>query len=385
MSRNNEDNIFNRYTEACIQCGACLEACDLLSDLGMSLGDIANAMLGDQINPEIQNAIVRCSLCGLCCMGCPVNLQPVDLMVAAREALIKNGQISVDDYQAMLVDQDWNFFTIYRDTYGITYKDLERSKYDTLFFPGCTLASYSPELTSATYDWLNNQGIKLGFTDLCCGKPLSSIGLVDRTKHLHNYIARQMKAAGASRLITACPNCMYQLKGFLPGIEVISLYDLLISNGLILKGNERLSVHDSCPDRYDMNIGENVRQLLSGYSLTEMEHHGQNTICCGSGGIVSMIDPELCEERANIRMKEWEDTHTEKCVTSCMACAHRLARASLPGNVIHVLEMIFNIKVDYTQIDHNARMMWEGEQGQKNLDRLSNSRLIAGIMEASRS
>jgi len=185
--------------------------------------------------------------------------------------------------------------------------------------------------------------------------------------------------------VTACPNCYYHLSGFLPGIEVLSLYDLMVKNGLELKGEQPLSIHDSCPDRYDLGVGEDIRKLLVGYTQIEMEHTGKNTICCGSGGIVSMIDPELCQERAILRMKEWDNTKTEHCVTACMACAHRLARASNPGNVIHILELVFNIPVDYAQIDHNAQAMWEGKQGKNNLARLSQSRLMSGILETSQS
>ncbi|MBN1538341.1 MAG: (Fe-S)-binding protein [Anaerolineales bacterium] len=382
MNRKHTDKIIKKYAEECIQCGVCLDSCSLLNNLGMTPGEIANALLENRINPEIHNAILRCSLCGLCGMDCLENLRPTELMTAAREILIDREIISVEDYQAMLMDQDWNFFTLYRDTYGISYEDLKRSQYDTLFFPGCALSSYSPELTRAAYGWLSNyQGLEPGFSDLCCGNPLSSIGMAERAKNLNRYLWQQMQSAGATRLITACPNCLYQLKSSLPGIEVLSLYELMNKSDLRLHGDEKLSVHDSCPDRYDVNIGKDVRNILSGYSLTEMEHFGQNTICCGSGGIVSIIDPDLCEERARIRMKEWEDTNTEKCVTSCMACAHRLGRASQPGNVIHVLEIIFNIKVNYAQIDRNAQAIWEGEQGEINIARLNQARIRQGLEE----
>jgi len=383
MVENNLTKIINQYSDDCIQCGVCLNSCDLINELGITPGEIARAFLENQVSDDIRNAVLRCDLCGLCGVGCLVNLLPPDFIVAARESLINSGRMSLEDYQSMLVDQDWNFFTLYRDTYGVSYQDLESPNYDTLFFPGCTLASYSPELTRAVYGWLSEQGMNLGFSDLCCGKPLSSIGLTNRTHRLHHYISQQMQNAGAKSLVTACPNCLYHLKGFLPGIEVISLYDLMIEKGLNLKGEKRLSIHDSCPDRFDLGVGDDIRRLLAGYDHVEMEHSGSNTICCGSGGIVSMIDPELCEERARRRMEEWEVTQTDHCVTACMACAHRLARASQPGNVIHVLELMFNIQVGYGQIDQNAQAMWEGEKGKINLDRLSQARLITNLSEAS--
>jgi fumarate reductase (CoM/CoB) subunit B len=373
-----------KVADACIECGICEGSCSLLNSLGITPGEIARQVLAGTASQQIIDLVQRCDLCGLCGQDCLVNLQPVEVIAAAREMLILSGQISLDDYQAMLTDQDWNFFSLYRDTYGVSYNDLAREHYDTLFFPGCTLASYSPELTRATYQWLESQGMLLGFSDLCCGKPLASIGLSERTAQLHHYLGEQMRRAGATKLVTACPNCYHHLKDYLPGVQVCSLYDLMRQAGIRLVGLERLSVHDSCPDRYGVSVGKDIRDLLAGFELIEMEHYGQNTLCCGSGGIVSMIDPDLCQARAERRMREWTATNAQRCVTACMACAHRLGRAAQPGQVVHCLELIFGISVDYEQIEINSKGIWECKWGEYNLYRLSQARLITETLESKR-
>ena len=91
-----------------------------------------------------------------------------------------------------------------------------------------------------------------------------------------------------------------------------------------------------------------------------------------------MIDPELSEERARERMAEFEATGADRCVTACMACAHRLARGSSEGHVVHCLELVFGIPVDYAQLAANTQAMWEGEWGEYNLYRLSQAQLITG-------
>ena len=363
--------VLEEFSDGCIDCGICQDACPTLAGLDWTAEEIARQVLNGSVESKVLEVIQRCDLCGLCGQGCLVNLKPSDMMAAAREILVADGQIALDDYQVMLVDLDWNYFTVYRNTFGIQYDDLKRDSYDTLFFPGCTLSSYSPELTRATYNWLAEQGMQLGFSELCCGKPLASIGLRERKDRLLALIREQMQAAGAHRLVTACPNCYHQMAGQLGSTEVISLYDVLKQSGLHLAGNQRLVVHNSCPDRYGLAVGEDVRSLLSGYALLEMEHFGKNTICCGSGGIVSMIDPELCALRAQERMKEFADTGADICITACMACAHRLSRAADTGNVMHLLELVFEIPVDYSQVQANIKAMWEGEWGAFNQYRLS--------------
>jgi fumarate reductase (CoM/CoB) subunit B len=368
------------YSEDCIDCGICEDACPLLSDLGLGAGEIARQVLDGSASKEVVEAIKRCDLCGLCSRGCLVNLDPSEMVAAAREILVAEGKIDLDDYQVMLVDRDWNFFTIYRNTFGIKYDDLQRDAFDTLFFPGCTLSSYSPELNRAAFQWLAGQGYKTGFSELCCGKPLSSIGLKERKDGLLAIIAQKMTAAGASRLVTACPNCYYQMRGQMGEIEVISIYHLFRQAGVQLKGDERLTIHDSCPDRKDLSTARDMRGLLAQYPITEMEHNQADTLCCGSGGIVSMIDPDLCSRRAQDWLKEFAETGADTCVTACMSCAHRLSRAVKPGSddpvVTHLLELVFGIRVDYSQVHANTEAMWQGRQGEINLERLSQARAL---------
>jgi Fe-S oxidoreductase len=346
-----------------------------LGDLGLSPAEIAELLLKGEVDERLQAAIQRCDLCGSCAQDCPAGILPGELFLAARQMLVENGRIMRADYDVMLVDRDWNFFTIYRDTYGIHYDDLRAEGCETLFFPGCTLASYAPELTRAAYAWLQDQGRPLGFTDLCCGKPLSSIGLRAEEEWLLARLRAEIAAAGAREIVTACPNCEAHLRAAqIPGVEVKSLYALLAENGVRLQGSQKLTFHDSCPDRCDGRNPRDVRGLLAGFPQVEMPSRGKDTICCGSGGIVSAVDPDLCAGRAARRLAEFSASGADVCVTSCMACAHRLSRASsasTAGQVRHCLEYVFDVNVDYDQVERNAEQMWEGAQGEINRARLA--------------
>lgn len=363
--------LFEKFSDECIRCGACQNTCALLNDLGLMPGELAQVIFQDQISDECLAAIQRCDLCGQCSQGCLADLNPSDLIKAAREVLIQKGRIHPEDYDVMLVDRDWNFFSIYRDTYGIRFDDLATERYEALFFPGCTLAAYAPELTRAAFNWLQEQGLQVGFTDLCCAKPLDSIGLAGQADQYLDRLRAQLSTAGAHKLITACPNCEAHLRVVkLLEIEVCSIYSMMVEAGVGLEGSETLTFHDSCPDRYSKQNPNDVRGLLAGFPQVEMASRAENTICCGSGGIVSMIDPDLCSARARRRMAEFSESGADTCVTSCMACSQRLARVSQPSQVRHCLEYVFNIQVDYAQIERNTQAMWEGSQGEINTQRL---------------
>jgi Fe-S oxidoreductase len=302
-------------------------------------------------------------------------------MMAARALLLDAGRVSLEDYRTFLVDQDWHFFTLYRDTYDIHYNDLDRDSYETLFFPGCSLASYAPELTRAAHAWLEDQGELMGLSDQCCGLLLSSIGLKDRATQHVARLRQQISAAGASKLVTACSGCHSYLKTRLQGVEVVSLYEMMAQAGMRLSGNLLLTVHDSCPDRSEGIIGRQVRHLLAGYSLVEMRHHGAHTICCGSGGLVSVVEPKLCTERSRARMVEFTASGADRCVTACMACANRLSRAAREGSVVHCLELVFNQRVDHAHVQAKAQAMWEGEWGEYNLYRLAHARPVTAVVK----
>lgn len=381
MSLDTAAKTLKEFRAECIECDCCLKACSMLAELGLTPAEIFRQALDGRVDEDVLKTIQRCALCGLCSQSCPVNLEPAQAMAAARELLLQTGQMSLEDYQAMLVDQDWHFFTIFRQMWGISYDDLRVDRYDTLFFPGCTLASYAPELTRAAHAWLQGQGFTVGFSDQCCGLPLSSIGLAERDNGLLADLSQRLRAAGARQLVTTCPNCYYHLQNRLGEVKVVSIYDLMVKAGIQAGGGLSLTIHDACADRFSQAIGREVRHLLAGYPLVEMEHHGATALCCGSGGIVSMVDPELCQTRAQTRLAEFDETGAARCVTACMGCAKRLVAALPAGSgassrVIHLLELIFDLPVDHNQVQQQVTAMWQGEWGDYNLQLLAQARPV---------
>lgn len=339
--------------------------------------DVAKQVLSGQTDEKVRNHILKCDLCGLCVQSCPEQLDIPKLVIAARQVLIEKGITDVELYRPMWVDHDWNAFTIYRDTYQIDYSNLIEMRCDTLFFPGCVLSSYAPELTRAAVRWLADQGGQVGLSLQCCGQPLAQIGLTKRAEYHLKLIWQMAHETGTHRLVTACPGCDYQLHcGSVPGgIEVVSLFQLMADAGVRASGlsDGKITIHDSCPDREQQRIGPRVREMLSDYEIGEMAHHGRETHCCGSGGIVSIIDPELCICRAERRLKEFREVGAHLCVTYCIACASGLSSVFEPGKVRYLLELIFNQSVDYARNRARMEAMWQGEQGEYNYHRLESS------------
>lgn len=357
--------IIQDFQQDCIRCGFCTRQCDLLNKPALNLGQIAEALQNGQPTVPMIDYAQLCSLCRYCTRECPAELNAADLARAARAHLIELGYLSLEGFEPMFVDGNGDAFAYYRQTYGIDYRDLKREHYDVLFFPGCSLGTYGEPLTRAAYQWLQGevekQGQTLGFLECCCGEPLGSLGLLKRKADWQSQLLEQVRAAGAKRVVTVCGNCHNNMLRIMDGLEVVSLYQLLAQAGRHFPENQLFTIHDSCPDR-DLNvIGTALRQMAPAGQLVEMEHHGRDTICCGSGGVMPAVAPAVGLERAQQRVDEFKQSGADCVVTSCMACSRRFSRVAQPGQVRHCLELIFGIQIDYEKIAHNLATMWSDE------------------------
>ncbi len=375
----NAREALEKALKSCTECQACLSECRLLEGLGgLTPHDVVEQILNGQLEKRVHDYILRCDLCGLCAQSCPEQFDIPTILIAARQVLLENGATDAELYRAMWVDHDWNAFTLYRDTYRIDYSDLIKTKCDTLFFPGCALSSEAPGLTRAAFGWLEERGGEVGLLLMCCGEPLTQIGLAERSERHIKLVQQMVRDVGAHRVVTACPWCDYRLfhSGMSGGVEMVSLFQLMADAGVRVSGlgsGTKITVHDSCPDRKQQRIGPHVRKILSDYEIVEMAHHGKEAICCGSGGIASIVDPELSTRRAERRMKEFYNVGADICVTYCMSCASRLSRAAEPGKVRYILELVFNQPLDHAQNTARAEAIWHGKQGKYNINRLKNS------------
>ena len=78
-----------------------------------------------------------------------------------------------------------------------------------------------------------------------------------------------------------------------------------------------------------------MRRLVAdlGYRAEEMAHNRERSICCGSGGMVPAVAPELARRMTDFRLSE----ATCDLVTYCASCRSRLAKTGHP--TLHVLDL----------------------------------------------
>jgi len=358
--------------EECINCGNCVAACQLLQRIGEDPGAIALR------EPSAAEAYA-CSLCRLCRAVCPVSLCMGDMFAETRENAVKNGSVPIDDYRYMFPDRKNNMMSYYRKLNGVDYSELNPdSEAAAAFFPGCTLMTYSPELTGAAFRHLSAEYPKITLITDCCGLPLFQMGLRDRGLAYVRYVIEKLHDLKVKKLITACPNCYYHLKKFLEdsGLELLTVYEALEKDTLFSRPltkpaadqkHPAVTIHDSCPDRFSGIFGRQVRTALArkGYTLAEMDHHGYKTLCCGSGGQVSHFQPDLSESLTAARLREAEKTGAEILAAYCLSCTLNFTKKRSKFKVRHALDLLLEMNLDYDGIKEKAKKMFSGPEGEK--------------------
>jgi hypothetical protein len=72
---------------------------------------------------------------------------------------------------------------------------------------------------------------------------------------------------------------------------------------------------------------------MTGLTIMEMPHRGMNTVCCGEGGSVGLLSPDLAGRWRALRASEAGD---RRIITYCAGCINMLG----PG-AGHVLDLVF--------------------------------------------
>lgn len=322
----------------CIQCHCdeCIKACEFLQKFGkppvLLAREIYNntqVIMGDHPLNKIMNA---CALCGQCKVLCPNGFDMTMVCKNSRENMVATDKMSLAVHEFALLDM---YFSNEDAFLARPQPGFDKCKY--VFFPGCQAGAVAPETVKAAYSDLcarldGGVALMLG----CCGAICDWAGRYEMYEEVEKFIDSELEKLGNPVIIAGCPSCKKQLKRH----NVVGIWDILNEIG-VPEGAERLqrpmAMHDSCGARGDSETQNAIRKLARsvGCQLVETEYSGDESPCCGYGGLTAYTDRDLAG-----RM-------TEKClsrselpyVSYCMACRDRFAREGRESR--HVLELVY--------------------------------------------
>lgn len=276
----------------------------------------------------------ECSLCGLCGAVCPVHLEPRDLFLEMRREAVANGIAPFPEHK-MLLDYEKRGISRRYSYYALP------EGCTAVFFPGCGLPGTRPEHTLQVYNHLASSIPALGIVLDCCTKPSHDLGRQDFFLSVFGEIKDYLLKNGVSTVLTACPNCYRVFKEYGDGLEVKTVYEVLAEkspNKAAALDRKPMVIHDPCAIRGEISIHESVRNLIQeqGLPVEEMPHHGLKTLCCGEGGAVGLLAPELAGQWGQKRKTEVDNRGM---ITYCVGCSGLLGKLT-PTH--HLLDLVFD-------------------------------------------
>jgi Fe-S oxidoreductase len=188
---------------------------------------------------------------------------------------------------------------------------------------------------------LRNFGLQFGYLaddEPCCGAALYNAGLHKEFAQNARQAYQKLKSFGVRRIIGIVPYCTHALLKLFPhyvdgfDLEVKHFLEVVAENvssrELRFPRKVRVTYHDPCQLVRYLSLVEEPRQILKsikGIELVETDWTKREwATCCGGGGGVETIFPELSQLLAVNRTRELLETGAEIIVTHCPGCVMQL-------------------------------------------------------------
>jgi heterodisulfide reductase subunit D len=340
----------------CNRCGFCLPNCPIYKVQGLESASprgrnaITRAVIEGRLgwSPEIEKSIFSCLGCGACTVACFPSLKTSEVVMQDRECLVNEGFYpKIADRLAKYIEQNYNISDEDNEERG-EWRELlkevpehlfEKERAAVLYFVGC-VASFFPMVQKIPVNMtrIMEKGAVdfaiLGGEEWCCGYPLLGAGMEEKMKALVEHNLEKVREMGAKKIVFTCPSCYHTWKTFYQAdIEILSsselLEQLLIDGKIPLREiNATVTYHDPCDLGRISGIFDAPRAVLKsipGIRLVELPNNRELSVCCGGGGNLEMVDPDLSGKVAQMKIEEILNTGADMVVTSCQQCVRTIA------------------------------------------------------------
>ena len=278
--------------------------------------------------------VYSCNICSLCAQVCPVGLDTGAMLLEARREAVDHGIGPLPQHKPIVSYYKAGVsptFTMAMPEPGTT-----RSK--RLFFTGCALPAVSSRNTLRVYDELRRGYPGMGALMYCCGAPAELIGMEGEFEKTCGEIRRIADSLGAEELVAACPDCAHTLRTGLKDMRISTVWELLGDRWVPpnRRDGATVAIHDSCKAQHMPETHAGVRALVTaaGGVVDDIEYRGEKARCCGAGGMIYPIDPELSRKVTDRRAAE----SPHPMITYCAGC--RMALRSRGKESIHILDFL---------------------------------------------
>jgi heterodisulfide reductase subunit D len=348
---------------SCIQCGTCTASCpasELMDYAPRQLWELVRLGLCDPVMNS--RTFWLCTQCYACQVRCPRGIQIGQTMRNLREWAVAHG---FEVPEALLrmrdaVDATYNILNEDNESRLIWSQNLEplpgqlqdarKGQAEVLLYTGCVSSFYpmAYSIPQSLVQTLEQAGVTyttMGGEEWCCGYPLYGAGMKERVADLARHNIEHAQAWAPQSLVATCSSCYHTWRHLYPeynngsddfGFEVLHASEFLaniIEEGRITMGELPwvVTYHDPCDLGRKNGVYEAPRAIInsiSGIELREMPNNRENTMCCGGGGDVAMMEADVTEHIAERRLAQAVDTGAQAIISSCQQCKRTLLQAA---------------------------------------------------------
>jgi len=328
-----------------------------------------------ELSKDAEDAIFTCLGCGACNAACLSGVTAKDVVMQNREHLVEQGlypkvanklaamlkearNISDDDQ-----DERAEWLSLIKE---FPAENFEKEKADVVFFVGC-VASFFPMVQKVPANLakiMKKAGIDftiLGGDEWCCGFPLVGAGMPGELEELKKHNVEKVLATGAKQVVFSCPSCYHTWKHLynIEGVQLMhasQLIDKFIKDGKIKLKKPVAGVftyHDPCDLGRNSGVymePRNIIKAIPGINFKELGMNQKFSECCGGGGNVEMVDPELSAAVAQRKLDSIKKVGADTVVTCCQQCVRtittRIKRSGSDLKVKELTELVFESMED---------------------------------------
>lgn len=292
--------------------------------------------------------IWACTGCRHCTVYCEHDSEPGLVLLSGRaEATARGaGHPALAGYPERFRNRDQRLVADLRERVSP-----ERRADDALigYWPGCDAIANVPADLDATLAVLERAaGSTVRVVDTgqaCAGVPLLDAGYPAEFRWHAGKVATGLK--GFRTVVVGCGACVhamraaYPAEGVLLATEILSVPELLARSTMHVPDVPEKPVvyyHDPCSLARHLGIIEEPREVLSRIAeVRELGWSGQDTECCGGGGLLPETMPDVADAMARNRLREVSRGGGGTVVTACPTCAFMLARNAPDGVEVRTL------------------------------------------------
>lgn len=334
----------NADLDAVIKCALCPNMCkfdcpvlaaaqnDATSPSGKAR--IAYFIETDRIDTDDAiDLMYACCSCNACQEWCPFDFSAADILRGVRADLIEQERAPPE--AAELHHHLQEHHVLHERQVQLDAS----SQADVLYFLGCEVAAHRPEIADATVTLLDDDVYMALPEEWCCGAPLYNLGFFDTFTEFARHNADVIRESGCSELVCSCPTCTHMFREVYSSVGIDIEATVYHSTEYLLQRIDTADFplcsldttcvyHDPCTLARTLAVTDAPRELLrhAGINIAEAYYARRETQCCGRGGSLGTMQPDLASAITRRRIEELHKA-SPTIATACPTCKSAFAEA----------------------------------------------------------